>query len=370
MNPSRGERRRSRSRSGELAESSRVVQEAARAGDGPLAEGPCFRASRASAPSPATCRARQRPASGLAWAVAAAGLPESTTPYTLRHSGLSWALASGHPGRRRREVRRNEPRDAREALPPPARRERGEREGTHGAFANRPVALSGSTTRTRLQIDATARVNELLLEFLAGSNRRSRWYCERCQARERRNPRAHGGFPSCARHDSNMRPLPPQGSALSPELRARGDRSLAASRCDPRGRERRPRARRPARSRARRRRPPGRARRSSRGLRPCRRARARRRRREARRPRAPALAACGSRGHGSAGVRSAPAPGSTPSRSRRHGASSPASAGSTRSSISRPKRGVPARTRSTSSSSAPIVGSNPSASSTSTAGTP
>ena len=26
----------------------------------------------------------------------------------------------------------------------------------------------------------------------------------------------------CARHDSNMRPLPPQGSALSPELRARG----------------------------------------------------------------------------------------------------------------------------------------------------
>src|SRR5581483_1742869 len=24
----------------------------------------------------------------------------------------------------------------------------------------------------------------------------------------------------CARHDSNMRPLPPQGSALSPELRA------------------------------------------------------------------------------------------------------------------------------------------------------
>ena len=25
----------------------------------------------------------------------------------------------------------------------------------------------------------------------------------------------------CARHDSNVRPLPPQGSALSPELRAR-----------------------------------------------------------------------------------------------------------------------------------------------------
>jgi integrase len=29
----------------------------------------------------------------FSWAVAAAGLPESTTPYTLRHSGLSWALA-------------------------------------------------------------------------------------------------------------------------------------------------------------------------------------------------------------------------------------------------------------------------------------
>jgi integrase len=33
----------------------------------------------------------------FAWAVAAAGLPESVTPYTLRHSGLSWALASGIP---------------------------------------------------------------------------------------------------------------------------------------------------------------------------------------------------------------------------------------------------------------------------------
>lgn len=31
------------------------------------------------------------------WAVAAAGLPASTSPYTLRHSGLSWALASGIP---------------------------------------------------------------------------------------------------------------------------------------------------------------------------------------------------------------------------------------------------------------------------------
>ena len=31
----------------------------------------------------------------------------------------------------------------------------------------------------------------------------------------------------CARHDSNMRPLPPQGSALSPELRALGTVSVA-----------------------------------------------------------------------------------------------------------------------------------------------
>ena len=31
------------------------------------------------------------------WAVHAAGFPETTTPYTLRHSGLSWALASGIP---------------------------------------------------------------------------------------------------------------------------------------------------------------------------------------------------------------------------------------------------------------------------------
>ena len=33
----------------------------------------------------------------FAWAVAAAGLPESVTPYSLRHSGLSWALAAGIP---------------------------------------------------------------------------------------------------------------------------------------------------------------------------------------------------------------------------------------------------------------------------------
>ena len=33
----------------------------------------------------------------LDWAVGAAGLPESVTPYTLRHTGLSWALAAGIP---------------------------------------------------------------------------------------------------------------------------------------------------------------------------------------------------------------------------------------------------------------------------------
>jgi integrase len=33
----------------------------------------------------------------FAWAVDAAGLPESVTPYTLRHSGLSWALAAVIP---------------------------------------------------------------------------------------------------------------------------------------------------------------------------------------------------------------------------------------------------------------------------------
>jgi integrase len=29
--------------------------------------------------------------------VSAAGLPESTTPYALRHSGISWALSAGIP---------------------------------------------------------------------------------------------------------------------------------------------------------------------------------------------------------------------------------------------------------------------------------
>jgi integrase len=31
------------------------------------------------------------------WAVSAAGPPESTTPYTLRHSGISWALSASIP---------------------------------------------------------------------------------------------------------------------------------------------------------------------------------------------------------------------------------------------------------------------------------
>ncbi len=38
----------------------------------------------------------------------------------------------------------------------------------------------------------------------------------------RRSRRRRIHAEECARHDSNMRPLPPQGSALSPELRARG----------------------------------------------------------------------------------------------------------------------------------------------------
>ena len=37
------------------------------------------------------------PAVGSSSGPAAAGLPESVTPYTLRHSGISWALASGIP---------------------------------------------------------------------------------------------------------------------------------------------------------------------------------------------------------------------------------------------------------------------------------
>jgi hypothetical protein len=39
----------------------------------------------------------------------------------------------------------------------------------------------------------------------------------------------NGLFERCARHDSNVRPLPPQGSALSPELRARFFKLGAAS---------------------------------------------------------------------------------------------------------------------------------------------
>ena len=36
--------------------------------------------------------------------------------------------------------------------------------------------------------------------------------------------------PGCARQDSNLRPLPPQGSALSPELRARDGQCIRAKR--------------------------------------------------------------------------------------------------------------------------------------------
>jgi hypothetical protein len=61
------------------------------------------------------------------------------------------------------------------------------------------------------------------------------------EARERYDPRLYEHFeflydesqPAlvCARQESNLRPLPPQGSALSPELRARGESSVAAEVC-------------------------------------------------------------------------------------------------------------------------------------------
>src|SRR5207253_4452575 len=45
------------------------------------------------------------------------------------------------------------------------------------------------------------------------------------------SPRVRPTNPAkCARQDSNLRPLPPQGSALSPELRARGTASVATCR--------------------------------------------------------------------------------------------------------------------------------------------
>jgi integrase len=40
------------------------------------------------------CRWRGRE---FVWAREAAGLPTDVTPYTLRHSGISWALHSGIP---------------------------------------------------------------------------------------------------------------------------------------------------------------------------------------------------------------------------------------------------------------------------------
>jgi integrase len=120
----------------------------------------------------------------FAWAVAAAGLPESVTPYTLRHSGLSWALAAGIPAV--------------------------------------DVARYGGTSVTMLErvyhhllVSSAASARARMDQFMAasGSARLSQ---------DKRKPRACGVFSRCARHDSNMRPLPPQGSALSPELRARG----------------------------------------------------------------------------------------------------------------------------------------------------
>ena len=117
------------------------------------------------------------------WAREAAGLAEDVTPYTLRHSGLSWAPHAGVP-----------PND---------------------------VAKFGRTSVSMLE----RRYHHLLVSS-----------AERRHVGAASGPRAGGAsgpwndenpalcavFRECARQDSNLRPLPPQGSALSPELRARG----------------------------------------------------------------------------------------------------------------------------------------------------
>lgn len=64
-----------------------------------------------------------------------AGL-EGVTPYTLRHFGVSWALAGGIPTADV-EVPRDERDDARNDLPSPARDERRRREAALDAFAER-----------------------------------------------------------------------------------------------------------------------------------------------------------------------------------------------------------------------------------------
>ena len=65
------------------------------------------------------------------------------------------------------------------------------------------------------------------------------------------NGSSAGTLYGCARQDSNLRPLPPQGSALSPELRARGTAVSVSAPGGPRPRARRRRAPRRGRRRAR-----------------------------------------------------------------------------------------------------------------------
>jgi hypothetical protein len=58
-------------------------------------------------------------------------------------------------------------------------------------------------------------------EFLYDVSHTARWSTSRRGVRHLRVSDTSSAT-KCARHDSNMRPLPPQGSALSPELRAPG----------------------------------------------------------------------------------------------------------------------------------------------------
>ena len=61
---------------------------------------------------------------------------------------------------------------------------------------------------------------------MLGHTARSKEGAERREAGPEPGSAGREGSPvmeaRCARQDSNLRPLPPQGSALSPELRARG----------------------------------------------------------------------------------------------------------------------------------------------------
>ena len=74
-----------------------------------------------------------------------------------------------------------------------------------------PAMSSGaSTIETRMQVwTTTPGVVDLSLPSVSAST-----------------PAKNGLVEPCARHDSNMRPLPPQGSALSPELRALADATV------------------------------------------------------------------------------------------------------------------------------------------------